>query len=97
MHRRWVSIASLGALASLVAGASQAAMLQNTMPPDLILSEGSGPSSQLVARGPMDIISLPTAAADAVSAVPEPAGWAMMLVGFGGLGALLRRRRAAAA
>jgi hypothetical protein len=27
--------------------------------------------------------------------VPEPAGWTMMIVGFGGLGALLRRRRAA--
>lgn len=29
--------------------------------------------------------------------VPEPATWAMMLVGFGGLGALLRRRRTALA
>ncbi|MBS0362344.1 MAG: PEPxxWA-CTERM sorting domain-containing protein [Proteobacteria bacterium] len=29
-------------------------------------------------------------------AVPEPATWALMLAGFGGLGALLRRRRAAA-
>ncbi len=28
--------------------------------------------------------------------VPEPATWAMMLVGFGGLGAMLRRRRAQA-
>jgi hypothetical protein len=28
--------------------------------------------------------------------VPEPATWAMMLMGFGGLGALLRRRRASA-
>ena len=26
--------------------------------------------------------------------VPEPAAWAMMLIGFSGLGALLRRRRA---
>ena len=26
--------------------------------------------------------------------VPEPATWAMMLTGFGGLGALMRRRRA---
>ncbi|HEX5261997.1 MAG TPA: PEPxxWA-CTERM sorting domain-containing protein [Phenylobacterium sp.] len=29
--------------------------------------------------------------------VPEPATWAMMLIGFGGLGAVLRRRRALAA
>jgi hypothetical protein len=29
--------------------------------------------------------------------VPEPATWAMMLLGFGGAGAALRRRRAAAA
>jgi hypothetical protein len=28
------------------------------------------------------------------AAVPEPAGWALMLAGFGGLGATLRRRRA---
>lgn len=27
------------------------------------------------------------------AAVPEPATWAIMLVGFGGLGAMLRRRR----
>ncbi|MGZ6016303.1 MAG: PEPxxWA-CTERM sorting domain-containing protein [Phenylobacterium sp.] len=27
------------------------------------------------------------------NAVPEPASWALMLMGFGGLGALLRRRR----
>ena len=25
--------------------------------------------------------------------VPEPASWALMMIGFGGLGALLRRRR----
>ncbi|WP_394763868.1 PEPxxWA-CTERM sorting domain-containing protein [Phenylobacterium sp.] len=30
-------------------------------------------------------------------AVPEPATWAMMLVGFGGLGAMIRKRRAATA
>jgi len=33
----------------------------------------------------------------AISAVPEPAAWAMMLVGFTGLGAALRSRRNAAA
>jgi hypothetical protein len=31
----------------------------------------------------------------ATQAVPEPASWALMLLGFGGLGALLRRRRTA--
>jgi hypothetical protein len=30
---------------------------------------------------------------DPASAVPEPATWAMMIVGFGGVGAVLRRRR----
>jgi hypothetical protein len=34
---------------------------------------------------------------DYLRAVPEPATWAMMLVGFGGLGAVLRRRRSQAA
>lgn len=33
----------------------------------------------------------------ASTAVPEPAAWAMMLVGFSGLGALLRRQRSATA
>ncbi|HET6971360.1 MAG TPA: FxDxF family PEP-CTERM protein, partial [Phenylobacterium sp.] len=32
-----------------------------------------------------------------VAAIPEPAAWALMMVGFGGTGALLRRRRMALA
>jgi hypothetical protein len=33
----------------------------------------------------------------AAGAIPEPAAWAMMIVGFGGVGALMRRKRAVAA
>ena len=33
---------------------------------------------------------------DTVVSVPEPATWALMLLGFGGIGALLRRRRGVA-
>lgn len=33
---------------------------------------------------------------DAAPGVPEPASWAMMLVGFGSIGAVLRRRRTSA-
>jgi hypothetical protein len=28
-----------------------------------------------------------------LTAVPEPTTWAMMLLGFGGIGAMIRRRR----
>jgi hypothetical protein len=34
--------------------------------------------------------------ANAVGAVPEPSTWAMMLIGFGAVGASLRRRRVSA-
>ncbi|HEX7947292.1 MAG TPA: PEPxxWA-CTERM sorting domain-containing protein, partial [Phenylobacterium sp.] len=30
---------------------------------------------------------------DTTGGVPEPATWAMMILGFGGIGAVLRRRR----
>jgi subtilisin-like proprotein convertase family protein len=40
---------------------------------------------------------LSLAGAPTPGGVPEPATWAMMLMGFGGLGAVLRRRRAALA
>jgi hypothetical protein len=34
---------------------------------------------------------------DAVLAVPEPASWALMIMGFGGVGAMVRRRKTSAA
>ena len=46
--------------------------------------------------GPMDVSSVfgfPKGSIIVQSDIPEPATWAMMLVGFGGLGAVLRRRR----
>ena len=48
----------------------------------------TGPPSAVLVRGL-------TGTANASGAVPEPAAWALMLVGFGGLGAALRARRKA--
>jgi hypothetical protein len=48
----------------------------------------------VVATGPDNTDALLDNVSVSGVAVPEPATWAMMLVGFGGLGAMLRRRRA---
>jgi len=37
-----------------------------------------------------------TPLADATGGIPEPAAWSMMIVGFGAVGAILRRRRGSA-
>jgi len=45
----------------------------------------------------VDILAYATAATPTAVSVPEPAAWATMLIGFGAIGASMRRRRAAAA
>ncbi len=67
----------------------------------------TGPTTQPVfAPGVFDLASLPRNTGDPVrpltyrltiSAVPEPASWAMLLAGFGAVGGVLRRRRPLAA
>ena len=51
---------------------------------------GSASAARLYSTGPL----LPTNT-QGVTAVPEPAAWALMILGFGAAGAVLRRRRAA--
>ena len=48
----------------------------------------------MFSAGSFDLLSSSGAAAGSltISAVPEPATWAMMLIGFGAMGASLRRR-----
>jgi hypothetical protein len=50
-------------------------------------------SQALVGLTPGSSISGPVSIGVSFDAVPEPATWAMMLVGFGGLGAAMRSRR----
>jgi hypothetical protein len=51
-------------------------------------------SGQLDSRPPGSLDTSSTVTFERpVGGVPEPASWALMLVGFGGLGAVLRRRR----
>lgn len=47
--------------------------------------------------GVTDITQIDNVRLTGLTAVPEPATWAMLLMGFGGLGAMIRRRRARAA
>ena len=46
-----------------------------------------------LAAGGNTVTSFAQIGAGAVAAVPEPGTWAMMLIGFGGMGVALRRRR----
>lgn len=77
-----------------------------------MLSYGSASAARLYATGPAPVIPPPVITPTnepeppsmdappsngAVGAVPEPATWAMMILGFGAAGAFLRRRRAALA
>ena len=55
---------------------------------DLLVGRGNHPALSHIIYVGNDATVIPT--------VPEPATWAMMLVGFGGLGAVLRRRRGVA-
>ena len=48
-------------------------------------------------EGPNSLSAIDDLTISTASAVPEPATWAMMLVGFGGLGAAMRRSRRRAA
>lgn len=52
---------------------------------------GDLPLGDIVTSGPLIRPSLPP---QPVIAVPEPSAWALMIVGFGAAGTLLRRRRA---
>lgn len=61
----------------------------------------TGPLSFLFDNGnqgalAVDDITVDVRLAAVAGAVPEPATWAMMMLGFGSLGAMLRRRRAGA-
>ena len=58
-----------------------------------IFSNGPSPVANAGTYTLMANTSETTNGAFSLTAVPEPASWALMLVGFGGLGAVLRRRR----
>ena len=54
-----------------------------------------GTTSAVFLAGGVPYANFPTNAFDVMAAVPEPAAWTLMFLGFGGLGLLARRRRAA--
>jgi PEP-CTERM motif len=64
----------------------------NSIPYNTSGTPGPGANEAFGGAGPFTVTLGVTYTYDAV---PEPAAWAMMLVGFGGLGAIMRRRKAA--
>jgi hypothetical protein len=58
------------------------------------IDAGSGGISTLTLNPPFPATSNLLVYGTGSGGVPEPATWGLMLVGFGGMGALLRRRRA---
>ena len=53
-----------------------------------------GPQSLIIAgNGGPDAVFSGTATFEPQAAIPEPGAWALMILGFGGAGAMLRRRR----
>ena len=54
-------------------------------------------SYRINTTGPFTSSLVTARSSAAVAAVPEPATWAMMLLGFGGIGVAMRRRRKAVA
>lgn len=66
-------------------------------PYSVVINAGAGSVVRFAATGMSDSLGGYLDNITLTTAVPEPATWAMMLLGFGGLGARLRRRRALAA
>ncbi len=86
-----VTGAILAALPGMNANGSQNSFTTNGR---LTFSFDSAITSVTMASGGNSLEISDIAAIIAGTAVPEPATWAMMIVGFGGVGTLMRRRRA---
>lgn len=63
---------------------------------DVVLDYTNNVDDEPDENAPSGFLVTTTGAAAVAGGVPEPAAWAMMLVGFGGLGAVMRRRRTSA-
>ena len=85
-----VTGATLAALPGMQANGSQTAFTTNGR---LTFSFDSAIDNVIFASSGNALEIGDIAAVSAVGAIPEPAAWTMMIMGFGGMGALLRRRR----
>jgi hypothetical protein len=60
---------------------------------DLRQCPGTDPKSTGCITGPVGALASGRPTPDDLGGVPEPASWVMMIMGFGGVGSLIRRRR----
>jgi hypothetical protein len=97
MKLRVSDVASLAALMSLLAGGSQAAtQFTSQGVTGLATAVSEGAPTNTASADSVGGLQMPAVrVVEAAATVPEPAGWAMLLLGFGGLGVVLRHRRRA--
>ncbi|MBX3482245.1 PEPxxWA-CTERM sorting domain-containing protein [Phenylobacterium sp.] len=88
-------------VAAYVSGVSQIANSRGAFSFDADLTAGQKVSFALGSAGDYSFDStgfaLSVTGPDGAPGVPEPASWALMILGFGGVGAMMRRRRVATA
>ena len=97
---RWIGLAALAVAASVSATPASAAIIlatdQGIVPPDYAGAFFPGASLAGDEASPFTYASSPASSLEltSVGIIPEPSAWLLIVLGAGGIGGAIRRRRA---